>query len=335
MSDAPPRPLQFLMPGWFAVVMGLCGLSLAWHRAEPVAGAVAHAASLALGILAAVVFTMLAVLSLLRGLRHRQAVIEDMRHPVRHAFWAAIPVSGLLIATAWLAHAGARPGAHVLWWISSVAQLAVTVAVTARWWRGNQPGGLVWTGITPALFIPIVGNVLVPLAGVPLGHAQWSAAQFGAGAVFWPVVLVLIMVRKATAGLWPERLLPTAFIHVAPPAVGGLALLQLGAPALVAWSAWGMALVFLLWASTQWKRIAALPFGIPHWAMSFPLAAFTAFTWRLADPALGGGTAMLAIAAAGLAGTSLLVVLLLAATMRGLLRGSLLVAEPLAPAIGH
>ena len=30
-----PTPLKFLMPGWFSVVMGLCGLSLAWHRAVP------------------------------------------------------------------------------------------------------------------------------------------------------------------------------------------------------------------------------------------------------------------------------------------------------------
>ena len=332
MSQA-VRPLQFLMPGWFAVVMGLCGLSLAWHRAEPMVGVLAHAASLALGILGATAFVALAVLTLVRWQRHRHAVQEDLRHPVRHAFWAAIPISGLLIATVWVAHTGPHPLAQALWWVSSAAQLGVTVAVTARWWRGNQPGGLVWAGITPALFIPIVGNVLVPLAGVPLGHDAWSAAQFGAGLVFWPVVLVLIMVRKATAGLWPERLLPTAFIHVAPPAVGGLALLQFGAPPLVAWSAWGMALVFLLWAATQWRRIAALPFGIPHWAMSFPLAAFSAFTLRLAQPSLGGGRPMLALGLAMLCASTVLITMLLAATVHGLMRGTLLVPEP-APAAG-
>ena len=34
-SASPQAPLRFLAPGWFAIVMGLCGLSLAWHRATP------------------------------------------------------------------------------------------------------------------------------------------------------------------------------------------------------------------------------------------------------------------------------------------------------------
>ena len=34
-----PTPLKFLFPGWYAIVMGLSGLALAWHRAEPLMGA--------------------------------------------------------------------------------------------------------------------------------------------------------------------------------------------------------------------------------------------------------------------------------------------------------
>ena len=97
------------------------------------------------------------------------------------------------------------------------------------------------SSVTPALLIPIVGNVLVPLAGVPLGHPQWATAQFGVGLMFWPVVLVLLAVRIATQGMLPERLLPTLFILIAPPAVVGLSALQLGAPVSLGWLAWGMA----------------------------------------------------------------------------------------------
>ena len=59
-------PLKFLMPGWFAIVMGLCGLSLAWHRATPLMGEMAGAGALVLGVLAAVVALVLAGASLLR-----------------------------------------------------------------------------------------------------------------------------------------------------------------------------------------------------------------------------------------------------------------------------
>jgi tellurite resistance protein len=187
--------------------------------------------------------------------------------------------------------------------------------------------------LTPVLFIPVVGNVLVPLAGVPLGHEAWAAAQFGIGVLFWPVVLVLIGVRVAVQGAWPERLRPSVFIVIAPPAVVGLGLLQFGAPALLAWACWGAALFGLLWAGTQARAIAAMPFALPHWAMSFPLAALAALSLRLATP--GTPFAMLALALLALA--SLVVAALALGTVRGLRDGSLLAPEPVAtlqPAAG-
>ncbi|MCS6996665.1 MAG: SLAC1 anion channel family protein [Casimicrobiaceae bacterium] len=323
--------LQFLYPGWWAVVMGLAGLTLAWHRAHDMLGEWAQAASLALAILTAVAFIVLALASFVRFVRHLEAWREDARHPVRHVFLAAIPISMLLAATVAVALDGPSAWAAALWWAGSIVQLAVTVWVLGRWWRGNTPAnpeqgvppGLAWPGVTPALFIPVVGNVVVPLAGVPLGFPEWSAAQFGVGLFFWPVALVLVILRGAIAGPLPDRLLPTAFITVAPPAVIGLSLAQFGAPPLVLWTMWGIALFSLLWAGTLAKRIAALPFAMPHWALSFPLAAFAALTLRVA-PTSGAGS-VLALAALALA--SLIIAGLVLATLRGLAQGTLLVAE--------
>ena len=319
-------PLKFLMPGWYALVMGLAGLSLAWHRAVPLLGEMAGAVSLLVGAVAAAVFALLAVATVMRARRYPEAWSEDRRHPVRHAFIAALPIAVLLLATVGVALAGPQPLLRALWWAGALAQLFVTWWVLSRWWRPPAQGGLQWAGVTPALFIPIVGNALVPLAGVPLGQAEWSAAQFGLGLLFWPLVTVLILVRIAVQGLWPERLLPTAFIFIAPPAVVGLAVLQFGAPVLLAWAMWGMALFTLLWVGALAPRIAKLPFGLPHWAMSFPLAAFAALTLRLAAPA--SPLAVLGLALLALA--SLLVLGLAAGTVRGLRDGSLLAPEPAA-----
>lgn len=320
------QPLKYLMPAWYAVVMGLAGLALAWHRATPLMGELAGAIAVVVGGLAAAVFAVLAVATLLRVWRHPQAWAEDRRHPVRHTFIAALPISVILLATVAVALQGPSQPALWGWWAGALAQLFVTVWVLARWLRGNGPGGLQWASATPALFIPVVGNVLVPLAGVPLGQADWAAAQFGIGLMFWPVVMILIVVRIAQQGLWPERLLPASFIFVAPPAVSGLAALQYGAPLAVVWALWGMAFFTLLWVGTLGKRIAALPFGLPHWGMSFPLAAMAALTLRLATP--GGLLAVLGPALLALA--SLLVVALLLGTVRGLREGSLLAPEPVA-----
>ena len=56
---AHPTPLKFVGPPWFAVVMGLCGLALAWHRAVPLMGEMAGAAALVIGCLAALVLVLL------------------------------------------------------------------------------------------------------------------------------------------------------------------------------------------------------------------------------------------------------------------------------------
>jgi tellurite resistance protein len=322
-----PTPLKFLMPGWFAIVMGLAGLSLAWHRATPILGDMAGASALVVGVFAALVFGVLAVLSLVRWQRFPEALAEDLRHPVRHAFVAAMPVSLILLATVAVALGGASLPASILWVTGSAWQLGVTVWALSRWLKGNKEGGLVWPGITPALFIPVVGNVLPPLAGVTLGYAEWSAAQLGIGLFLWPVLLTLLAVRVGLNGLWPERLLPTTFITIAPPAVIGLAALQLGASPLVAWAAWGVALFFLGWSASIFKRALSQPFAVTFWALSFPLAALAALTLRLAEmaPAWFQSLAMVVLALATLVITALLL-----ATFKGLRDGTLLAPESVA-----
>jgi len=324
--NQPTTPLKYLYPGWYAIVMGLAGLALAWNRAAPLMGEVAAAASQAFGMLAALVFLLLLAASVQRWRRHPEAWAEDQRHPVRHTFIAALPVAMILLATVAVATLGPSPLASALWWVGCVAQLGITVWVLRRWWAGNGTGGLQWTGVTPALLIPIVGNVLVPLAGVPLGHTEWAAAQFGIGLMFWPLVMALLLVRIAVHGIWPERLRPTAFIVIAPPSVVGLSLLQLGASPLLGWMCWGMALACLLWAGALAKQIAGMPFGLTHWAVSFPLAAFTALTLRLATPS--GPLSVLGPALLAL--STLVIGALLFGTWRGLRDGTLLAPEPVA-----
>ena len=322
-----PTPLRFLMPGWFAIVMGLCGLSLAWHRAAPIMGELAGAGALVVGVLAALVFAVLAVFSLVRWQRYPQALAEDLKHPVRHAFVATVPISLILLATVATALAGPTLAAQVLWVLGSAWQFGVTVWVLLRWLHGNKEGGLVWPSITPVLIIPVVGNVVPALAGVALGFPQWSAAQYGVGVFLWPVIIALLAVRVGVSGMWPERLLPSTFITIAPPAVIGLGALQLGAPVLLAWMAWGVAVFFLAWSASIFKRAISQPFAVPFWALSFPLAAFSALTLCLAQDASG---AFQALAMVVLALSSLVIVALSLATVKGLREGTLLAPEPVA-----
>ncbi len=352
-------PLKFLAPSWFSVVMGLAGLALAWQAAEPTLGASATGVALALGAVALLVALALLCLSVWRAQRHPQALTEDLRHPVRHGFVAALPVAVLLLVTlavrlevrgAWLSG---------VWWLAALGQLWATVWVLQRWLVASLAAaapasaaevslqGLIqgaggmprqaapppvpsafWPSVTPVLFIPVVGNVVAPLAGLSLGFPTWSAAQFGVGALLWPVVLTLLLVRRAVQGPLPDRLLATWFITVAPPSVMGLVLQADGAPQPVVAGFWGVALFFLLWTARIAPQAVNQPFSLVWWAVSFPLAAFATLTLKLA--ALVGSGPLQTVGTLLLALVSLVVCGLVLGTVRGLRDGSLLAPEPVA-----
>lgn len=355
-----PTPLKFLMPGWFSVVMGLAGLALAWHSAEAALGSSATGVSLVFGVVAVLVFVALLGLSVLRFNRFPAALAEDLRHPVRHAFVAALPVATLLLVTLGVALAGTHPVLDALWWLAALGQLWATVWVLKRWLvatpvppapQSATPTALqgliqgaslspvkpaapapsapaFWPTVTPVLFIPVVGNVVAPLAGLALGHSVWAMAQWGVGLLLWPVVLGLLLVRRAVQGPLPDRLLPTWFITVAPPSVIGLVAVQWQAPLAVVAACWGMALFFLLWVASIAQQAVNQPFSLTFWAVSFPLAAFTTLTLRLAALAESGGLQMAGTLLLAL--SSLVVFGLCLGTVRGLRDGSLLAPEPVA-----
>jgi tellurite resistance protein len=256
--------------------------------------------------------------------------MADMRHPVRHAFMAALPISMLLLATLgaglfWHVNAWLDSLIVITWWVGSVLELAATVWVLSRWLKPKEDGGLQWPAITPVMFIPIVGNVLAPLAGEQLGASAWATAQMAIGLFLWPIVLTFLFVRMAQAGPLPPKLTPTLFVTLAPPSVLGLSFLQLNAPEPLVWGMWGVALFFFLLCCTQLGVLRNQPFGMPHWGMSFPLAAFSALSERVSQ--LDGGAWLQMPATVLLALTSLVILGLTLGTWRGLRHGHLLVAE--------
>lgn len=322
--------LEFMLPAWFAMVMGWSGLALAWLRSTPLLGDKALGMGLVAGAFSLLVFVLLCAASLVRWWAHPLAVLADFRHPVRHAFMAALPISMILLATLgvalfWHTNPWLDSLIAITWWTGSVLELAATVWVLGRWLTSKEEGGLQWPALTPVMFIPIVGNVLTPLAGIHLGATAWASAQMGVGLMLWPILVTLLFVRMVQAGPLPPKMTPTLFVTLAPPSVLGLSLMQLGAPDPLVWSMWGVALFFLLLCSTQLTVLRNQPFGMPHWGMSFPLAAFSALSLRVSQLENGAWLQMPATVLLALA--SLVILGLTLGTWRGLRQGHLLVAE--------
>jgi tellurite resistance protein len=324
-----PR-LKFLAPGWFALVMGWGGLGLAWHQATPLLGDPAVGIAQGLGWSAIGALGILLVLTGVRLQRHAPDLMADLRHPVRHPLLAMIPMAMLVAAGFAVQVLGANNVWMAgFWMIGALGQLVVTVWVFQRF-RLNAATDTKtnWAGVTPALFLAAAGNVVVPFAGVALGYPTWSVAQWAVGAFFFPIVQLLFMVRIAAYGMLPRKLLPMLFISIAPPAAGGLGLVQIGAPVEVIEGVWGVALFFVALSFLSFKPMMQEAFTIGHWALSFPLAAFAGLSMHLALVTQNGAMQTFAILALALA--TVIIAWLTLATARGLRDGTLLAPEPVA-----
>lgn len=259
---------------FFASAMGLAGFALALHKAETVLNT-GHLASLGAVALAILVFVLIASLFGVKVWRHSAAVKAEWHHPVTLAFFPAISISMLLLATALVSVL--PPVALWLWVAGTAAQGVLTLAVLSGWIgkRSFQP-----MHISPAWFIPAVGNVVVPLAGVQLGFVETSWLFFSAGLLFWIVLLTLVMNRLIFHDPLPERLYPTLAILIAPPAVAFTSWLNLNGGVLdpMARVLFGITLTFAALVLTQVPSLARLPFAISWWALSFPVAALSIAT---------------------------------------------------------
>ncbi|MFW6258980.1 MAG: SLAC1 anion channel family protein [Halochromatium sp.] len=269
-SDA--RRLPNFPIAFFAMVMGLSGLTIAMDKAQHVfAIDLAFDLNLWMAGATASVFSLLLLIYLAKLAVYPRAVLEELRHPVKLNFFAAVSVSLLLLSIAFLpiAESISRP----LWMTGASLHLLFTLYVISVWIHHEH---FEVHHMNPAWFIPAVGNALVPVAGVPLGFVDVSWFFFSIGILLWGVLMTIIFYRLLFHAPIPERFMPTLFILIAPPAVGFIAYIklvgQLDPAAMVLYFS-ALFLTLLLFA--QARYFVRLRFFLSWWAYTFPLAAIS------------------------------------------------------------
>lgn len=305
---------------FFAVVMGLAGSTIAWQRAETVFH-LPFVLSPALALLSVLVLIAITSVYLLKAVRHPGEIVKEFRHPVRRNFFPAISIALLLLSIAlaadfavaarWLALAG------------SALHLSLTLYVMSVWIHHT---GVEISHVNPSWFIPVVGNILVPIAGAGFLPLDVAWFFFSIGLVFWLVLLTIVLYRLFFHAPLPERLTPTLFILVAPPAVGFVAYVVLsGSVDGFARVLYSTALFFTLLLASNAMRFLKMRFFLSAWAYAFPLAAMTIASVVMVHR--GGGTGHTWIALGLLTVLTLVVVRLAARTVFAMTRGEVCVEE--------
>jgi tellurite resistance protein len=252
------------------MIMGLAGLTIAWEKAQHLSGVNLHINSALVGFTSAL-FIALILLYSSKAVLHRHAVATELKNPVKLNFFPTISISLLLLAISFLPLN--TTVSQLLWVSGAVLHLLFTLHVVNVWMHNDH---FQIQHMNPAWFIPAVGNVLVPIAGIPLGFVDVSWFFFSIGMLFWMVLFTIIFYRVLFHNPIDEKLMPTLFILVAPPAVGFIAYTQLaGEIDAFARLLYFSALFLTLVLFSQTRRFLALRFFLSWWAYSFPLAAIS------------------------------------------------------------
>ncbi len=254
---------------FFSVVMGLTGFAIATEKIETLVSS-----SLGSGYLAYTSLVVFAVLTAAYGFKiflFPGRVRAEFDNPVRLHFFPTFSISFLLLAIAFL-HTS-HDLATAFWAIGTPLHLVFSFAVVSIWIRNANfhPEHL-----NPSWFIPIVGNILVPIAGVFILPGSYLWFFFSIGIIFWLMLVTLLLNRTIFFKAMPEKLVPTFFIMIAPPAIGVISYVLLtGAVDPFAYVLYFFGLFLALLFFVNAAVFARIRFALSWWAYSFPLAALS------------------------------------------------------------
>lgn len=309
--------IQSLHPGWFASVMGTAIVAVAtYQNPGNVSGlvGVAHAVGIAFSVVAYALGVVLTVAFAIRWVRHSDASLADLRHPVLGAMHGTLPGGLLVLAvmtsavgTAYLPEQLAVGLVAVLAVVGIAIALVLSVAFSITLFSGRPPADAVNGG----WLIPPVVTIIIPMVLVPLmphvspGNARLllalGYAALGMGFLLYLFVMGLLHDRLVLHPLPPSALAPSLWIGLGPIGVAVLASLALARAGhtlfgptaasvsmislLIATALWGFGLWWYAAAATllvRYLRAGRLPFHLGWWGFTFPLGAFTVATLNVA-----------------------------------------------------
>lgn len=278
MNEISPS-LRFFPVPLFASVMGVGGLALALRRAAALWGLPIWLSHTVLSI-AIFLFLIITAGYIAKLIRYPGAARADLTHPIKMAFVPTITISILILAT------GLAPlapdFANVLWWIGALGHLALTAYVVSSWYIRPD---ITRDTITPAWLIPIVGNVVTPLAVPRIGNLELAWLSFGVGATFWLALWPMLLNRTLVHdNPIPAKLTPTVAIFIAPPSIIGVSWQSLTGSLNnpVGYILYGIGVFLGILLLLQGPRLYRRPFALPILAYTFPLAALATLTISMA-----------------------------------------------------
>lgn len=265
--------LKYFPITFFSVIMGLTGFTLAVQKTEDI---LKMENTISTDILYGVVliFSCITLLYIAKLFKFFPAVLEEVANPIRLSFVPTFSISLLLLSIAFLEVNLSI--SKYLWISGAILHFIATVVILSLWIRQTK---FEINHFNPAWFIPIVGNILVPVAGVSHFSSELSWFFYSIGIVFWILLFAIFLYRIIFHHPLNEKLLPTFFILIAPPALGFISYVKLnGAVDNFSKVLYYFALFMIIFLIMQFSMFYRIKFYLSWWAYSFPVASITVAT---------------------------------------------------------
>lgn len=270
------RGLQYFPIALFASVMGFAGFTIVLNKLETIYE-INHFASYIFLFISTLLFLLNISILLYRLIRYKQEVKKDFNHPVKMNFFAAMTISLLLLAIPY--YDISQNVSRVVWSIGAILHLSLTLFILSKLMKQTN---FKIDHFTPAWFIPIVGNIVVPIAGVHFVNADILWMFYGVGVIFSIIYMTIFFNRVFFHSTIPEKLLPTLFILMVPPSIGSVSYIKLieKVDSFVS-ILYGIAFFIGLLLIVNLKMFIKISFSISWWAFLFPSAAITIATIQM------------------------------------------------------
>ena len=265
--------IKYFPVSFFSVILGMAGLAIASQKTETILKVPLNLSQYIL-IATVILFVIFSLIYLIKMIKFTNEVKMEFNHPIKLSFFPTFSISLLLLSIAYLS---VNPVISKYLWISGMAiHFILTIMIISILIQHNK---FEIKQMNPSWLIPAVGNILVPVAGVSHFSPEISWFFFSIGFIFWIILLIIFFNRIIFHSPLPNKLLPTLFILIAPPAVGFISFVKLTGGInefgkILYYFA--LFLVFLLFA--QLKLFYKIKFYLSWWAYSFPIAAITIAT---------------------------------------------------------
>jgi tellurite resistance protein len=271
-----PKRIQYFPITFFAVALGFSGFTLAVQKSEEVFS-VSHTGSTALLWITLLLFISIGLLYGAKALFCKENVYEELMHPVKINFFPLIAKVMLVLSIVFLTRN--KPVSYYLWIAGTALQFIASLTIISTWMHQTH---FKIEHLTPGWFIPIVGSLIIPIAGVSHGFPEISWFFFSVGLLFWIMLFTVVMYRIIFHPPIVSKLLPTMFIIFAPPAIGFIAYVKLTGGIdsfgrILYYASFFMLLLVLSKVYVFFK----IEFYLSWWAYSFPLAAVTLSTIQM------------------------------------------------------